>query len=260
MEMLLKKEVFPAKRKRNKKELYPMETIYGYRRGVASGKDMHYLTVRKKLEELLGKDRKKIKDILDERIREDLKAHSERLPDEEEWRAFLTQYRHPRWQSRVVFVMIAVNRSETAPLQDSSGRMAFGEYKDFGNLDAKGGQKGVTRKQFKHSKANRGQLIYHNGSAWKVQQVFVHESPQAVKKALKDAGHRLYLDGKALFYPSCQVFVPVEFKAGSQMLLAGRYTSRTIKSNGTVLLENANGEEYRTNIKYLVEANVELLR
>lgn len=251
-------ELFPSNIRRNIKELYPLETIYGYRKRKENGKEIHYLTVRKNLVELLGKERKKIRDIFDLDIQADLALKSEEIKDNKEWLDFLKKYSHPKRQSKVNSVLIVESRSEEPPSVDKKGRFVFGEYKDFGNLDSKQGRKGITKKQFKHSKANKGQLLYCSGNTWKVQQVLVHEKTQAIKQALIDQGFTLYRDG-ALFYPGCTVFVPKPFKAGSKTAVAGLYKSRTIRSDGYIKLETPNGEELLTNIKYLVEAGFELV-
>jgi len=78
-----------------------------------------------------------------------------------------------------------------------------------------------------------------------------------MKQTLLDSGYNLYKDGM-LFYPGCKVIVPAPFKAGKIELPAGEYKSRTIKSNGVLLLENNNGEEFISNIKYLVDAGFKL--
>ncbi len=250
-------DLFPKPVRRNTKELYPLETIYGYRKRIENGKEVHYLTVRKNLFELLGKDRKKIRDIFDLEIRQDLEKRSEEIKDNKDWQNFLVAYKHPKRNGRVKAVLIIESRSDNPPQVDKAGRMIFGEFKDFGNLDTKEGRKGITRHQFKHSKANKGQIIYHSGKGWKVQQVYVHEKTDNIKQSLLDSGYKLYRDG-LLFYPGCQIFIPFAFKAGKKELPGGLYKSRTVRADGIVLLENNNGEEFHTNIKYLVEAGVEL--
>jgi hypothetical protein len=224
---------------------------------VENGQEVHYLTVRKNLAELLGKDRKKIKDIFDLDIRQDLQEQAGKIEESKAWQDFLKFYRHPKRNSRVEAVLIIASRSENPPQLDETGRMVFGEFKDFGNLDTKQGRKGMTRKQFKHSKANKGQLIYHSGKGWKVQQVYVHEKTSHVKQVLLEAGYQLCKDGM-IFYPGCQISVPAPFKAGKNELPAGLYKSRTMKAKGDVLIENNNGEELLTNIRHLVDAGFEL--
>ena len=152
-------DLFPRPTRRNTKDLYPLETIYGYRKRMENGKEIHYLTVRKKLVDLLGKERKKIKDIYDLDIRQDLEKQSAEMLDLKAWQEFLKTYQHPQRGGQVNAVLIIESRSENQPQLDESGRLVFGEFKDFGNLDTKDGQKGITRHQFKHSKANKGQIF-----------------------------------------------------------------------------------------------------
>ncbi len=206
---------------------------------------------------LLEKDRKKIKSIFDLDIREDLEKRSEEVKDNKEWLEFLKSYTHPKRGGRVNAVLIFESRSENPPQLDPAGRMIFGEFRDFGNFDSKEGKKGITKKQFKHSKANKGQIIYNSGKGWKVQQVYVHEKTNNIKQGLIESGYELYKNGM-LFYPGCQIFVPSEFTAGKNKLPGALYKSRTIRADGIALIENNNGEEFYTNIKYLVEAGVEL--
>jgi len=248
--------LFPHPTRRNTKDLYPLETIYGYRSRRENGKEFHFLTVRKNLLDLLAKDRKKIKDIFDLEVRADLEKQSEKITDNKAWQEFLTAYVHPLRRGKVNAVLIIESRSETQPQLDESGRMVFGEFKDFGNLDAKDGRKGITKHQFKHSKANKGQIIFNVGKSWKVQQVYVHEKLSSVKERLLAVNCTLYKEGM-MFYPGCLIFVPSSFLAGKKERPGGLYKSRTIKAKGDVLLENNNGEEILTNIKYLAEAGFE---
>lgn len=251
-------DLFPVSTRRNTKEMYPLETIYGYRSRIENGKTLHYLTVRKNLVELLSKERKKIKDIFDDAIRMDLTQKSQEITDSKEWVAFLEKYRHPQRKSLVKTVILIDARSENPPVPNTEGRLSFGELKDFGNQDNKQGKKGITFKQFKRSKANQGQLIYKNEkNKWCVQQVLVHEKLSSVKEKLIQSKYTLYKEGM-LFYSNCLIFIPKPFKAGKLELSGGLYKSRSLKSNGDAKLENSNGEEFLSNIKHLVEAGFEL--
>ncbi|MEB3286028.1 MAG: HNH endonuclease domain-containing protein [Vampirovibrionales bacterium] len=251
--------LFPHPTRRNTKELYPLETIYGYKKRMENGKEIHYLTVRKNLSELLGKDRKKIKDIYDLEIRKDLLANSEAIQDNAEWLSFLKTYKHPYRKSKVKTVVIIETFSTEPPQKDEKGRLCFGEYKDFGNLDSENGLKGITKGQFKHSKQHKGQVIYFDKKGkTKVWPIYSHTSLTHIVKLLKSQGYQLYKDG-LLFYAGSLVKVTKSFKAGSNIYSEGIYKLRTIFSAGPVKLENGNGQEILTSIAYLVEAGFELL-
>jgi CRISPR-associated endonuclease Csn1 len=252
-------DLFPQSLRRNTKELYPLETIYGYRTRQEDNKVNHYLVVKKNLYQLLATDRKAIKDILDLDIRKDLAELSQSIDDNKEWQELLQAYIHPIRQTRVIRVSIIASRSSQEPTVGHDSRMVLGEYKDYGSTKQSSRPKGQTTGQFKHTKANKGQIIYQGKNGrWLVQQVLAHENTSVVIQKLTDSGFALYQSGK-MFYPGCSIFVPKPFTAGSVQLPAGLYKSRTIKATGEVKIENANGQEYMTNIKYLIEANFSLV-
>ncbi len=246
--------LFPLNTRRSTKELYPQDTIYGYKkRRDDSGKEMHYLTVQKDLLELVGKDSGKISKIYDSDIREDLSRHAERIKDNSEWIKFLKEYCHPKRQSRIKRLLTIEMASEIPPEMDESGRMQFGEFKDFGVLGDTNG-KGRTLGQFKHSKQNTGQLIYQlPGGKWDVKQIYVHTSPEKVRRALLADGAKLYLEG-VLFYSLCPVRVEKPLKNGKYP--PGLYTVRTIRADRQVQLETHQGEKFFENIQNLIDAGM----
>lgn len=251
-------ELFPNNIRRNTKELYPLETIYGYRQRVENGKTLHYLTVRKSLVEVVGKDRKKIKNIFDAVIRDDLAKHSESISEDKQWIEFLTQYRHPKRQSKVKTVVLVETVSETAPTTDENGRLVFGEFKDFGNFDSKAGEKGITKGQFKHSKQHKGQMIYFDKKGKpKVWPVYAHQSLETVKSEISGQGLKLYQDGM-LFYSGASIFIPKPFKGGLSEHPPDRYKLRTIIYTGSLKVENSSGREINSHINYLVQAGFTL--
>lgn len=229
---------FPyANKKALKSNTRPLETIYGKR--IVNGKAC--ITSRVMLETL---DAKKVKNIVDEVIKNDLLNKLEQKPSADDWRNYLKDYIHPKKKTRVKKVMIIV--SEGVLEQDANGRERIGEYCDYGTKGTKG--------QFKCSKAHKGQILYYNekGSI-KVMPVYSNKKTQEVRDKLVEMGCKLYAKG-LMFYSGCLVNIPKDFKAGSVTHPAGVYKLRTIKSKGEVKLENNNGIEIASSVKNLTDA------
>lgn len=235
-------EIIPypyANKKQFKGNIIPNETIYGKR--IIGEKA--YITNRVLLEEI-KRDRKKIKNIIDEIIKNDLLEKADKLNDKE-WIEFLKNYTHPKKQTKVKKVLVIV--SEGILEKDSNGRERIGEFVDFGT-------KG-TRGQFKCSKGHKGQILYFNEKGnIKVMPVFSNIKLQDIKDKLSKMNCKLYKSGM-MFYSGCLINIPSDFKAGSNIFPKGIYKLRTIKSKGDVKLENSSGTEINTNANNLVAAD-----
>ena len=230
---------FPyANKKALKSNTRPLETIYGKR--IVNGKAC--ITSRVMLETL---DAKKVKNIVDEVIKNDLLNKLEQKPSADDWRNYLKDYIHPKKKTRVKKVMIIV--SEGVIEHDANGRERIGEYCDYGTKGTKG--------QFKCSKAHKGQILYYNekGSI-KVMPVYSNKKTQEARDKLVEMGCKLYAKG-LMFHSGCLVNIPKDFKAGAVTHPAGVYKLRTIiSSSGQVKLENNNGIEIVSSVKNLTDA------
>lgn len=223
----------------------PLETIYGLR----TYNDKNYITNRVSIDSIEQKEAK-IKSIVDEVIKNDLLEKLSLKISAKEWTEMLKNYVHPKKQTKVKKVMLVVSEGNIE--YDSNGRMRMGEYSDFGN-------KGV-KKQFKHSKGHKGQILYYNEKGKiKVMPVYANKKTQDIKDKLISMGCKLYNKGE-MFYSGCLLNIPNEFKAGSNTYPAGIYKSRTIIGNGQIKLENNNGQEIISNVSLLVEAKFSKLK
>ncbi len=221
-----------------KGNIKPLETIYGKR--VINGKTC--ITGRVSLEQL-APDNKKVKNIVDEVIKNDLLSKLEDKPTKDEWQEYLKNYIHPKKRTKVKKVMVIV--SEGILEKDENGRERIGEYCDFGTKGTLG--------QFKASKGHKGQIIYYNEKGLvKVMPVYSNKKTEEVKDKLVQIGAKLYAGGQ-MFYSGCLVNIPDEFKAGKAVYSAGIYKVRTIMATGQIKLENSNGVEILTSAKNLVE-------
>ena len=231
---------FPyANKKALKSNTRPLETIYGKR--IVNGKAC--ITGRVALENMEKKE-KKVRNIVDEVIKNDLLNKLEQNPSADEWLNYLKNYIHPKKKTKVKKVMIVV--SEGILEHDANGRERIGEYCDYGTKGTKG--------QFKCSKAHKGQILYYNekGSI-KVMPVYSNKKTQEVRDKLVEMGCKLYAKGM-MFYSGCLVNIPKDFKAGAVTHPAGVYKLRTIKSNGVVTIESSNGIEISSSAKNLTDA------
>ena len=229
---------FPyANKKALKSNTRPLETIYGKR--IVNGKAC--ITSRVMLETL---DAKKVKNIVDEVIKNDLLNKLEQKPSADDWRNYLKDYIHPKKKTRVKKVMIIV--SEGVLEQDANGRERIGEYCDYGTKGTKG--------QFKCSKAHKGQILYYNekGSI-KVMPVYSNKKTQEVRDKLVEMGCKLYAKG-LMFYSGCLVNIPKDYKAGSVTHPAGVYKLRTVTEAGQIKLESSSGIEILSSAKNLTDA------
>lgn len=232
---------FPfANKKPLKSSIRPLETIYGKR--IIDNNAC--ITNRIPLEKIEPKD-SKIKSIVDKDIRQDLLKKLEEKPTQEQWQKFLSEYIHPKKKTKVKKIMIVVSKGTLE--YDLNGRERIGEYCDFGTKGTKG--------QFKASKMHKGQILYYNEKgAVKVMPVFANKKIREVRDKLSEMGCKLYCRG-SLFYSGCLLIIPNDFKAGSTIHPSGIYKLRTIKSNGSVKLENSNGVEIDSSVKNLTDAN-----
>ncbi len=219
----------------------PLETIYGLR----TYGDKSYITNKIALTSIEQKE-KKIKTIVDEVIKNDLLVKLEEKMTSDEWLKMLEGYKHPTKQTKVKKVLTIV--SEGIIEKDQNGRERIGEFVDFGT-------KG-TKRQFKHSKGHKGQILYYNekGSI-KVMPIYANKNTQEVKDNLLKMGCKLYNNGQ-VFYSGCLVNIPEEFMAASLVHPAGIYKLRTIKlKGGEVHLENNCGIEICTTALNLTKKN-----
>jgi len=112
--------LFPDNPWRNKKDLYPKETIYGHKARSEQGKTVDYLTVRKNLvayfksksepeenkSDWKEKAVKKIKKIWDTDVRADLEQQVADIVEEQAWLALLETYQHPLRKSPVKRLLV----------------------------------------------------------------------------------------------------------------------------------------------------------
>lgn len=228
-----------ANKKPFKGNIRPLETIYGLR--MYCGKS--YITNRVDITSIEQKN-KKIKNIVDEVIKNDLLNKLEENMSSGEWKKMLENYKHPKKQTLVKKVMTIV--SEGVIEKDTNDRKRIGEFADFGNKS--------TRHQFKHSKGHKGQILYYNDKGVvKVMPVYANKKTSEVREQLQNMGCKLYNKGE-LFYSGCLINVPKEFNAGQKTCPAGIYKVRTIMSVGQIKLENNTGTELLSNAQNLVNS------
>ncbi len=234
----------------------PLETTYGYRHI----NNKHCITQRVGIETIEQKD-KKIKNIVDETIKNDLLAKLKEKMSAKEWGVMLQNYTHPTKQTKVKKVLVIVSEGELT--KDSNGHSRIGEFADFGT-------KGV-KNQFKHSKGHKGQILYYNEKgAIKVLPIYANQKDSDVKSYIEQNGCKLYKKGMK-FYSGCLVNIPKEFEATAyyiqlnengnekqiptrEKLQAGIYKLRTIIESGQIKLESSTGIEIVTSAKVLTEA------
>lgn len=218
----------------------PLESIYGKR--IKDGNV--YLTKRADITSLEPKE-KKINNILDDDIRNDLLNLLSNKPTTQEWNELLANYTHPKKKTQVKKVLMIEAKGKME--LDENGRERMGEYVDFGN-------KGV-KNQFKHSKGHKGQILYFDqkGSV-KVMPIYANKKTQDVKNELLDMGCKLYNKGE-MFYSGCLVEIPEDFKGGSNIYPSGIYKLRTITEAGQIKIESSTGNEILTSASYLAIAN-----
>jgi len=224
-----------------KGKLTPKETYYGKR----NVNNKYRLTKRTNIVDI-KQNKGDIEKIIDENIKADLLNKLENKISNKEWVALLQNYIHPKKQTKVVKVRTVIDCNASLTV-DTNGRERFDKYVDFGTKGVKG--------QFKCSDQHKGQILYFNekGSVC-VMPIFSNQKTKDVKDKLLDMGCKLYNKGE-IYTSGCLVYIPEDFKGGSNTYPAGIYKSRTIKSNKSVLLENSSGIEIATNVNYLVAAN-----
>lgn len=228
-----------ANKKPFKGNIKPLETIYGIR----NIGEKNYITNRVNITSIEQKE-KKIRNIIDETIKNDLLEKLEEKMSSNDWLKMLENYVHPKKKTRVKKVMLVVSEGELE--KDSNGRERIGEFVDFGN-------KG-TKHQFKHSKGHKGQILYFNekGSV-KVMPIYSNKKTQDVKDKLEQMGCKLYNRGE-MYYSGCLINIPNEFLSRSGKKQSGIYKLRTIKEKGEILLEDSNGNEIWTTPLNLTQA------
>lgn len=223
-----------------KKNTNPLETIYGKR----VYNDVSYITNRVDIASIENNE-KKIKNIVDKVIKEDLLEKTKQINDKKEWAKMISDYYHPTKKTKVKKVMLI--ESEGNLTVDSNGRERIGEFCDFGNKGTKG--------QFKHSKGHKGQILYFDEKQnIKVMPIFANKNTKEAKDHLIKEGYKLYQNG-FVFYSGILVEIPNDFKAGKETCPKGIYKLRTIINTGQTKLENNSGIEIVTSVKYLTEAN-----
>lgn len=261
-------ELFPKPLRRNNKELYPEATIYRY------NPKHNAITIRKNLRSFLenDKDGKAIEKIADQSLRHYLKQMRQKLPNREAWENFLDpdrtanrdskgnlledpyllECRHPLFNTLVKKVEVITSELDENPTISHDGLRVAGEYKDFGSKSTKG--------QFKRTKQHRGQLLYQDTKGkWRVFPVYGHMKLAEARKQAKEKGP-LYQDG-LLFYSSALISIEKAFAlSNGNLLKAGVYKLRTIKSEGIAVIESHEGTEYLVSINKITEAGLSLIR
>ena len=241
--------VVPVKIRQDKiGRLYPKETIHGKKVKCIDGKTFTYLTKRVPLDSIDNKENK-INRIWDEAIKKDLSQKSALYTSAGEWKEMLQAYRHPLRGCSVKKVIINIDRKTEYVEKDANGRDRIKDYVDFGKKDCATGQ-------FKVSDSGKGQIIYYDAkNKPKVYPLYANKSLKDAKEALKQKGDKLYGEG-IIFSAGCLLYVPQPFKdTAKKEHPQGYYKNRTIESAGSILLENTNGEEIKSNITNLCESN-----
>ncbi len=258
-------EIYPRYVKRNTKELYPNETIYGMKSRIdpKTGKTAYYMTVRKDLMQYLaekGKSKeetsKRLKNLWDKEIQEDLELKFKNISQSatwfEGWTAFLDNYHHPKRQSKIRKIVIIDSTPSEEFATDINGRRFIDEYKDYGKLNK-------TIGQFKRTKMHKGQIVYYNtkGIA-KVRPIYGHESLKSVQEKLKEQDCKLYMNGM-MFYSGCDLSIPIEFQGEKKkQFRPGIYKLNSINILGTAKLTSRNGEEFVTSLSHLTKAGFQV--
>lgn len=245
-----------------KGNLRPKDTYYGKRK---IGK-VYCLTERTNIIEVKY-NKKDIEKILDEEIKKDLLLKLDEKFSSKEWMHFLSTYKHPTRYSVVKKVRTKIDCQEQLTF-DANGRERFGVYVDFGTKGVKG--------QFKRSKGHKGQILYYNEkNAIKVMPIYANQKLGEVKDKLEQMNCKLYKKGM-MFYSGCLIKVDKEFEGtayytiveengkekqtpNKEILPAGIYKLRTLKSDGRVQLESSVGIEIWTNAKNLVDTDFKKL-
>ena len=239
----------------------PLETIYGFR------KIGNETCITQRVEIVsIKQEEKKIKNIIDEAIKNDLLAKLENKMSSKDWNNMLLNYFHPTKRTKVNKVLLVVSKGEVS--FDKNGKARIGEYVDFGTKGVKG--------QFKHSKGHKGQILYYDDKdKIKVMPIFANQKLDEVKEKLKQMNCKLYKKGM-MFYSGCLVEIDKNFEgtacytvtdengkekqvSNRETLVAGVYKLRTIKENGTVKIESPTGIEIIANVKNLTNANFKKL-
>ncbi len=228
-----------ANKKPFKGNTKPLETIYGLRQ--KGGKN--YITNRVEITSIDQKE-SKIKNIIDETIKNDLLSKLEEKMSAKEWTNMLENYIHPKRKTHIKKVMLVVSEGELE--KDSNGRERIGEFVDFGT-------KG-TKNQFKHSKGQKGRILYYDSkNNIKVMTIYSNQKNTDVNDILENMGCKLYRKGE-IYYSGCLINVCDDFIGGKNTFKKGLYKIRSINGAGVAWLIDNSGVEVLTNVKYLVQA------
>ena len=112
--------------------------------------------------------------------------------------------------------------------------------------------------QYKKTKQHRGQLIYFDHKDIpRVATVYANQSKELVISGLDKDGYELYSDGK-VFNSSMWVHINMfkRIKSEETYYPSGQYQIKSIRSDGSVMLADANGEPIPTNITQLVSSDM----
>lgn len=222
-----------------KKAVLPLETIYGKR----TYGDKSYLTARTYISDIEPKTTA-INSIIDEHIKNDLLEKLNQKINQDEWKAYLSNYVHPTKKTKVKKVRVIETEGEVET--DLNGRERIGKFVDFGTKGVKG--------QFKHSKQHKGQILYFDEKGKiKVKPLFANKKTQDVKNELINMGCKLYHGGE-VFRSGILVHFDKDFSVKDEIFNAGIYRLRTIRTDCIAKIETSTGKEYLINLSILVNA------
>lgn len=271
-------KVFPKQLR--KKEPALRETIYALRCRRENGEDKYYMVSRfnTELKPIFGdlKDAgKQIEKIFDLQIQKDLQNKLATKPTKEEWLTFLENYKLLGQTPVYKVAMIVSKAFSKKDVFDENGnkRQIIGEYKEMGKMKGQ---------YLMPKESNKGQLIYKQGSKWKVTQVYPFDS---VVEKLKE-GKQKY--GKVFFWSSGDILILQNDIEGSEVykeetkelietknrkgetitrekitkkvktkpsiISQGKYKLNTLNSEGKIQLTNlSSGKKYSTNLNKIIE-------
>lgn len=171
------------------------ETIYALRSRLEDGVETYYMISRfnTDIKKLLGKvsdARKEVKKIFDLKTQRDFTAKLAQQPTQEEWTAFLDNYRvggqTPIY--KISMIMSSAFDKKEVFNEDGSLKNIIGEYKEMGK---------VAGQYLKRKEDNKGQILYKDSkNKWKTEQIYPFDS--TIKK-MKEAKEK---HGKVLFLSS----------------------------------------------------------
>lgn len=168
-----------------------------------------------------------VKNIIDPNIRAEIENFLSTKPDEEQKKKFFENYPVKK---------ITVKKGKPDNLKDlSKNPNARGQYYESKSITGTGTlQHGVY-------------LYSRDGENWKVEPVYAFRSPYRTKQRLLNQGFQI--KDNALFYAGCIVEVTENIEGKD--VDRGKYTVKTIESNGTIKLQNFKGDIFRFAISLL---------